>query len=297
MKTFYRLLVLLAIVIWPALSAIANDCSTANLINSNENFTDSQISGTLAGAGFSGAEQCSGPDGRDDVWYRFVALATKHGVRAIGSGDLSLAIEVYNACGGTQLACQPGVGSTTLVTLSGLTPGNTYYYRVYNDSADPATSEEFTTSVIHIPFVTLTANDCGTLNYTSNDIVRATNPSNTSNFTNYQFRFVELEAPFSTHVITSPNGTNPNFRLQWFPQLEYGRTYEVSVRVRAILPTFGDFGESCVIGIQTNVMSTELEAQYVNGFFGFCDWVGARGQTWEHLFGVGLCHRSRRRKS
>lgn len=277
MKNFYRFIATVAIVIGPALSAMANECSTANLITSQENFANSQTSGTLNGAGYSGAAQCSGPDGRDDVWYRFVAAATKHGVRAIGSGDLSLAIEVYDACGGNLLACQPGGGSTTLATLGGLTPGNTYYYRIYNDSAVPATSEEFTTSVIHIPFVALSVNDCGTMNFTSNDIIRATNPSNTSNFTNYQFRFVELEAPFNTYVITSPNGTNPNFRLQWFPQLQYGRTYQVSVRVRAILPTYGDFGESCVIGMQSSVLATELEPQYVNGFFGFCDWVGAKG--------------------
>ncbi|HKK39978.1 MAG TPA: T9SS type A sorting domain-containing protein, partial [Cryomorphaceae bacterium] len=69
---------------------------------------------------------------------------------------------------------------------------------------------------------------------------------------------------------------NPNFLLQWFPQIEYGRTYEVSVRVRAILPTYGDFGNSCIIGLQDNVLTTSLEVQYANGFFDFCDIIGAR---------------------
>lgn len=277
MNTLIRSFAVFGMVVGVIVSGVANDCSTANLITSEEDIADSQVAGTMTGAGFSGSAQCSGPDGRDDMWYRFVAVATKHGVVATGSGDLTLAIEVYDACGGAQLACRPSTGSTTVASLSNLTPGNTYYYRLYHDGGAPATSDAFTTGVLHIPFVELQSSDCGTLDFTTNDIIRATTPSNTQNFTNYQFRFTELEAPFNTYTITSPNGTNPNFRLQWFPQLEYGRTYEVSVRVRAIVPTYGDFGNTCVIGLQQDVMATELEPQYVNGFFGFCDWVGARG--------------------
>jgi len=258
------------------ISAKANDCATSNTIVSQEDFADSAISGSFVGAGFSGGPQCFGPGSRDDVWYSFTAVASDHAIRSQGTGDLDLAIEVYDACGGTQIVCQNNTSSgAENVLLPNLTVGNTYYYRLYHAGATPAGSTDFITGVVHVPFVELRASDCGTLDFTTNDVIRATNPSNTFNFTNYQFRFVEQEAPFNTYIITSPNGTNPNFLLQWFPQIEYGRTYEVSVRVRAILPTYGDFGNSCIIGLQNNVLSTSLESQYSNGFFNFCDIIGA----------------------
>jgi len=255
----------------------ANDCSTANLITSEEDFLDSQVNGSFSGAGFSGTTQCTGPGGSEDVWYRFVAVATGHGIYATGSGDINIAIQVFDACSGTQLACRNanGAGATERAVVTGLTPGNTYYYMVYHAGGTPATSTDFTTAVAHIPFVELVSSDCGVTDYTSNDVIRATTPSNTQNFTNYQFRFTELEAPFNTYTITSPNGTNPNFLLEWFPQFRYDRTYEVSVRVRAILPAYGDFGNTCIIGSQEDVLTTNLESQYFNGFFDFCDIVGA----------------------
>lgn len=258
-------------------SSMANDCLTANTIASAENFADSEIAGSFVGAGFSGDTQCAGPGGADDVWYSFVAVASRHGILATGSTDLDLAVEVFDACGGLSLACTngAGAGSAESVTLTGLTAGNTYFYKVYHAGAVPAVDTDFTTAVAHIPFVELVPTDCGTVDFTTNDIIRATNPSNTENFTNYQFRFVEQEAPFDTYIIESPNGTNPNFLLQWFPQIEYDRTYEVSVRVRAIVPAYGDFGNACIIGMQEDVLSTSLETQYSGGFFSFCDIVGA----------------------
>lgn len=276
-KDLYRYLFVTISAFVFSFSSMANDCSTANAISSEEDFAISEIPGTFVGAAFSGDTQCAGSGGSDDVWYSFVAVASRHGIQALGVGDLDLAIEVYDACGGSQLSCtnSTGPGGTETALLAGLTAGNTYVYRVYHVGA-PAAETDFVTAVAHVPFVELRSSDCGTLDFNTNDLIRATNPSNTTNFTNYQFRFVEQEAPFNTYVITSPNGTNPNFLLQWFPQIEYGRTYEVSVRVRAILPVYGDFGNACIIGLQNNVLTTALESQYSNGFFDFCDIVGAQ---------------------
>jgi hypothetical protein len=258
-------------------SSTANDCLTANAISSEENFADSEVAGSFLGAGFSGDSQCAGPGGNDDVWYNFVAISTRHGIQAIGSGDLNVAIEVYDVCGGSVLFCRnnTGAGGTENAILTELTVGNSYLYKVYHAGAVPVVDTDFTTGVVHVPFVELLSSNCGTLDYNTNDLIRSTNPSNIENFTNYQFRFVEQESPFNTYTITSPNGTNPNFLLQWFNQIEYGRTYEVSVRVRAIIPGYGDFGNSCIIGLQNNVLSTSLESQYSNGFFDFCDIIGA----------------------
>jgi len=276
-KKFHSLLMAFSALLIASTSLNANDCGTANALTSEEDFALSQVSGSFLGAGFSGIAQCTGPGGSDDVWYSFVAVATDHGIQATGAGDIDIAIGLYDACGGSLLSCtnNNGIGGTETALVTSLTPGNTYFYRVFHAGGVAATSDSFTTAVAHIPFVELVPSDCGATDLTTNDVIRATPPSNTDNFTDYQFRFVELEAPFTTYTITSPNGTNPNFLLQWFPQIEYGRSYEVSVRVRAILPAFGDFSNTCTITMLSDVLSPSLESQYVNGFFNFCDIIGA----------------------
>ena len=277
MTMFSRLFLLSTTFLLSATVSIANDCSTAFSITSEEDIFDSQVSGSFVGAGFSGDIQCTGLGGQDDVWYSFTAVATDHFVRARGPVGIDIAIEVYDACGGTLLICRNnnGLNASENAILSGLTPGETYFVRLYHGGLTPPTTTDYLVGVAHVPFVELAPISCGATDLTTNDLIRATTPSNNFNFTNYQFRFVELEAPFNTYIVTSPNGTNPNFLLLWFPQLEYGRSYEVSVRVRAILPTYGDFGNTCTITMQSDVLSPELENQYVNGFFDFCNTIGA----------------------
>ena len=111
MKKLYFSLGLAAFLTLFVIQVNANDCATANLITSQEDLADSQLSGSFVGAGFSGDAQCVGPGGSDDVWYRFIAVATRHGVQAVGVGDLDLAIEVYDACAGTQLLCENSTGA------------------------------------------------------------------------------------------------------------------------------------------------------------------------------------------
>ncbi len=122
--------------------------------------------------------------------------------------------------------------------------------------------------------VQLLSSYCGIVNYTTNSILKSTRPPVGTLWTAFEWRFVELEAPFNTYEVISPNGTNPNFRLGWFPQAQYGRSYDVSVRVYdgAIQ---GEYSAVCEIGLQPNVMTTRLEQQYANQFFPFCAVVGA----------------------
>ncbi len=129
-----------------------------------------------------------------------------------------------------------------------------------------------------VPTMELLPQYCGVMDYTTNDLIKSTQVpySQTQDVAYYQFRFVELEAPFNTYEVVSPNGTNPNFRLEWFDEIQYGRTYEVSVRI-ALNPgaELGTYGPSCIIGLVPNVLTTQLEAQYGNGIFNFCDIIGA----------------------
>lgn len=117
---------------------------------------------------------------------------------------------------------------------------------------------------------------CGVLDYTTNDIIRSSQPSNTGNVAYYQWRFTELEAPFNSYEVISPNPTNPNYRLKWLQEVQYGRSYEVAVRIACFPgPTIGDYSATCTIKFQDDVLSTQLQEQYANGIFDFCDVIGA----------------------
>ena len=145
-----------------------------------------------------------------------------------------------------------------------------------------ANSSEASTSRFEAEFqddnltpVELSAANCGFMNYTTNSIIKSTRPPSNISWTAFEFRFVELEPPFNTYEVISPNGTNPNFRLSWFPQVQYGMSYDVSVRIYdgAIQ---GQYSGVCEIGLQPNVLTTRLQQQYANQFFPYCAVVGAR---------------------
>ena len=199
-------------------------------------------------------------------------------VSVSGNDDLDLALEVVGSCGGAVLACEnnSSAGGIETASLSGLTIGNTYYFRTYHVGASPSVSQSFTTSVSYVPSVQLRPELCGISDYTTNDILKSTQPTNTSSLVYYQWRFEELEAPFNVYEKISPNPTNPNYRLFWFAEIQYNRSYSVSIRV-AVNPgsTVGEYGPACIIQMQENVLSTQMELQYSSGFFGFCDVIGA----------------------
>lgn len=259
-------------------SAFSSDCNTAANITPRLALTLSPVSGSFAAETFSGEAACVGPDGQADAWYRFTANSSKMFVRVNGSGDLNLALEVVNSCGGAVLACENNTttGGSETASLSGLISGNTYYFRTYHVGGVPATSQSFTVAVSYIPTVKLRTDLCGISDYTTNDILQSTQPIHRSSIVYYQWRFEELEAPYNVYEKISPNPTNPNYRLFWFSELGYNRSYSVSIRV-AVNPgsTVGDYGPACIISMQETVMATQMEEQYSSGFFDFCDVIGA----------------------
>ncbi len=262
-----------------ALNLSANDCNSAFNIIPNPLTASSQLSGSFSGETWSGVSQCAGAGGSADLWYQFTATSSRMYIAAQGIGDLDVAIELYNSCGGSSIACRnsTGAGGLEVANVPNLTVGNTYFFSVYHAGGAPPVSQAFQVAVFFIPFVELRSQDCDQFDYTTNGIIKSTQPApNQFTLTNYQFRFVELEAPFNTYEVISPNGTNPNYRLEWFAPVQYGRTYEVSVRIRvAEGGVFGDYGNSCIVGLQPTVLTTRLQQQFANGVFAFCNVVGA----------------------
>lgn len=260
-----------------AQTSFASNCASASVVVPRQSLNQNPVNGTFSGETFSGTLECAGSGSQADVWYKFQANATKMFVSAQGNGDIDLALEVLDGCGGSTLQClnNTGAGAAEVASLSGLSIGTYYYFRVYNAAGSAPVTQTFKVSVSYIPTVQLESYNCGIDDYTTNDIIKSIQPVNTAAIVYYQFRFQELDAPFNTYEVMSQTPTNPNLRLKFFNEIQYGRSYEVSVRL-AVNPnaTVGDYGPSCTIKLQDDVLPTQLEEQYSNGFFSFCDVIG-----------------------
>ncbi|MES2590382.1 MAG: T9SS type A sorting domain-containing protein [Bacteroidota bacterium] len=86
----------------------------------------------------------------DDVWYSFVATAASHNITVIGSANFDAVVDLRSgACTGTNINCSDSSFSagTEVVVATGLTPGNTYFVRVYDYYAGPPATTTFTICV------------------------------------------------------------------------------------------------------------------------------------------------------
>jgi len=134
----------------PPPPAPANDnCATAELLVPSATATcATTVTGTTIGATQSLAGCVGTAD--DDVWYKFVATATAHNILTTNvSGATDIVTQVFDACGGTSLKCQDTPDSP--IELTGLTVGNTYFFRIYTYTSTAATRTTFTVCVTTAP--------------------------------------------------------------------------------------------------------------------------------------------------
>lgn len=124
----------------------SDGCSAATSISVTANCS-SPTSGTTVGATQTIAGCVGTAD--DDVWYSFVATSSSHNIYVTGNGTFDAVIQLFS--GGcavlNSISCQDQTfgGGTETIFATGLTPGNTYTYRVYDYySGAPGT---FTTCV------------------------------------------------------------------------------------------------------------------------------------------------------
>lgn len=125
-----------------------DECATAKVVVQDVETVDAasatSVSGSISGATDSGiADNCSGGDPNDDVWFSFVAKTDGVNitidtpfdgvVELFSTTDDTCGTLVYQSCADTSLS---GVEE---ISAAGLTAGNTYFVRVYQwDTAAPA---------------------------------------------------------------------------------------------------------------------------------------------------------------
>jgi len=257
---------------------VSENCINAVTVVSQTIFADSEIAGDASSVTYSLDPQCNGLGTSPDPYFSFTAVGSTTYFRVETSGDFDPAIEVFDGCGGTQLACinEVGTGLRELFWINGLTPGQEYVYSVYHAGEPNPTTTTFTTGIAHIPFVRLRQADCGATELTANSLIRAKIPNPSFLLEGFVFEFTELESPFSTYEVESPNGSNPNFYIGWFEDFEYSRSYDV--RVKALMyqgPNLGDYGDVCSISTADGP-TTFLLNGFADGLYDMCEYVKAK---------------------
>ena len=120
-----------------------DDCS--NAVSITPNLTQCSYQAGSSGNGTQSYPTCSGGgNADDDVWYSFVANSTEMEITVDPTVGYDAVIQLYSGtCTSlNSLQCQDVNGLNGLETLeaSGLTPGNTYYFRVYHYGVGSGTS-------------------------------------------------------------------------------------------------------------------------------------------------------------
>ncbi|WP_086597177.1 malectin domain-containing carbohydrate-binding protein [Hymenobacter crusticola] len=142
-----------------------DDCANAPLLTVAATCTPT--AGTTVGATQSLAPiNCGNFTGAadDDVWYKFVASAASQTVTVVASNSFDAVVDVRagSCASSTNIGCADATvaGGTEVVRLSNLTPGSTYYVRVYSyDSAAGTFTICVTEPTTAAPTVTAPANN------------------------------------------------------------------------------------------------------------------------------------------
>lgn len=128
---------------------INDDCSGAISLSVFAGETcGGATSGTVLGATNSGLTSCYGT-ANNDVWFKFVASSANfHNISVVGSSGFDAVIDLREgpSCNGINIECADnnGSGGTELISISTLTPGQTYYVRVYDYFSSVPTTTDFT---------------------------------------------------------------------------------------------------------------------------------------------------------
>ncbi len=90
-----------------------------------------------------------------DVFYKFTAVQDTHIIKIVPFGDMDAVVSLYegNTCNNlTEFACVDnggGSGGEELMEATGLTPGNTYYIRIYDYGSEVPDNPNFQIAVLH----------------------------------------------------------------------------------------------------------------------------------------------------
>lgn len=220
-------------------------------------------------------EYCDGSnEERADSWFSFEAVTTNMAIGVNGLGDYDAVLEVYDECGGNRIKCRNGgaEGQRETVLISDCIVGETYLFRVYERGGNTLVNNSFRASVTFFPIAQLEESDCNQGTFMTSDVITAVIPEFEYGVTKWTYEFTEQESPFNVYEVVSPNGSNPNFQLSQFAQIEEGRNYSLRVKASVLnLQIDGDYGNACeisVVGIN-GIGISQNERDQINADYSF----------------------------
>jgi len=213
-------------------------------------------------------------DADDDTWFSFVATGVANFVLAQDpAAGYDVAVEVYDACNGALEGSFNNypAGAIEHVKLTGLTEGQTYYFRVYDVATGASASTDVRVAVKTFIDSGLNSNYCDRTDYELSESVYAERDQLGQMYPNpgvpvvkYEFRFVDPIA--GTTVVSHHPSYTPYITLGSVPGLTFGVSYDVSVRhtVRigangfAPVEEWSPFGTPCSIALVSPAPTTAL---------------------------------------
>ncbi|TXB65777.1 T9SS type A sorting domain-containing protein [Vicingus serpentipes] len=200
----------------PPAPPINDDCGNAILltVNADENCTTTTSGTVFLATGSSDANSCGATIDDDDVWFSFVALNSTHYIDLtnISGSFTNLYLSVYTGtCGslGNAILCSNAdLGST----LTSLTPGTTYYVRVYTNTTTGGQNTDFDICVYSDPppISTCTGNyyDSGGAGgqYSDSELIEQTYCSDAGNCIQIDFNSFNTESGYDyLDIYDGPN--------------------------------------------------------------------------------------------
>jgi hypothetical protein len=296
---------------------VNNDCANATPItpvSPNVNYgmglyAQANSIGTVWGATASGTGSCGAGT---DVFYSLNVPYLNHYIVSVNPfGGADVALEILDACGGSQLSCTDAAGAAGIETayLISLAAGD-YTIRVSGSAASSSVGQ-FLLNVQAAPTTRIMdGTGCNESDLQLEDVIRC---NLVSTALDYEWRFVEvgggLDASFMRSSLSNAGSTNNrNLRLSWVPGIDYNKLYNVYVRAQFDIPGYGvvwgayrEFAtdltmlgaSECTVETGTSVTPTQLRPEYspnnpVSGLpHTFCNglvatWVGQAEQfQWE----------------
>jgi len=194
-------------------AALAND-ECANAISITQNATCTNTAGTTVGATeSSAATPCTGTSD-DDVWYSFEATSTDaqivlSGVTAVIGTSTTLYYQVLSGSCGALISIMCNTGLTGIV--GGLTPGETYYIRVYTSLATSMVNFN-----ICVNEVAAAPTTCSSMSAPSTGLTIGGTPtftwSATTNASSYEL-YLDANTPPSTLYATTYNNSGTSYAV------------------------------------------------------------------------------------
>lgn len=154
MKYLSIILIIFDSVLSYSQTPVNDACSSA--INVTPQIPCNLITGNLLGATISGLPKAScdvsSYSSLKDVWYKFTATHSSHTITLFPSSGLDGVLSMYTSCSGGEIACSDnggGNGGIEKIYANGLTPGNTYYIRIYPYGAATPSTTTFSLCIIN----------------------------------------------------------------------------------------------------------------------------------------------------